>query len=196
MKKNIYIIISLVLFLFLAFLVKFNYFYNIDIYVYGFIKSIINVKITPFIILITNLITILTYIIAIGSLILFLKHKKETHFKNITTNIILSIIIYQLLKLSLKIPRPKIMWLIDAKGHSFPSGHSYMSMFIYSLIILYNSKYLKGNIKIIVNCILVSLIILTGFSRIYLGVHYFSDVLAGFILGITHIIIVKNDLIK
>ena len=75
-------------------------------------------------------------------------------------------------------------------GYSFPSGHSMISMAFYGLIIYYVWKNVK-NIKIRnITCILLSiLILLIGISRIYLGVHYASDVLGGFIISIAYLIV-------
>ena len=69
-------------------------------------------------------------------------------------------------------------------GYSFPSGHSTMSMtFSLLLFFLFYSKISGGyRTALVVFCILFPLLI--GFSRIYLGVHYFSDVMGGFTLGI------------
>ena len=69
-------------------------------------------------------------------------------------------------------------------GYSFPSGHSTMSM-TFSLLIffLFYPKVSGGyRVALIAFCLLFPLLI--GFSRIYLGVHYFSDVMGGFTLGI------------
>ncbi len=69
-------------------------------------------------------------------------------------------------------------------GYSFPSGHSTMSMtFALLLFFLLYSKVSEGYRAVLIAfCILFPLMI--GFSRIYLGVHYFSDVMGGFTLGI------------
>lgn len=75
-------------------------------------------------------------------------------------------------------------------GYSFPSGHSMVSMAFYGFLIylIYNNiknKYIKW----ILICSLSILIILIGISRIYLGVHYTSDVLAGFLISISYLVI-------
>ena len=69
-------------------------------------------------------------------------------------------------------------------GYSFPSGHSTMSMtFSLLLFFLFYPKVSEGyRAALIAFCFLFPLLI--GFSRIYLGVHYFSDVMGGFTLGI------------
>ena len=68
---------------------------------------------------------------------------------------------------------------------SFPSGHSAMSLCLYGLlaylaVLLFKKKYQK----VIILIISILLIVLIGFSRVYLGVHYSSDVLAGFIVAV------------
>ena len=96
-------------------------------------------------------------------------------------------------------PRPEILRLIDIGGFSFPSGHSTFSMAIYGYLmyILKNSNIRYKNIFITVVCLMILAI---GFSRIYLGVHYFSDVFAGFLSGLIVLnivlIIEKNILLK
>lgn len=81
-------------------------------------------------------------------------------------------------------PRPDIPLLEEARGLSFPSGHALMSVTFYGLLIyivwkLVKLRWLKWTLMIM----LVLLIFVIGFSRIYLRVHYASDVLAGFAIG-------------
>jgi undecaprenyl-diphosphatase len=80
--------------------------------------------------------------------------------------------------------RPLIPLLAPAKGLSFPSGHALMSMTFYGLLI-YITWHTVKNLKLKWSLItfLFLLIIMIGFSRIYLRVHYTSDVLAGFAMG-------------
>lgn len=82
-------------------------------------------------------------------------------------------------------PRPLIPLLKEVPGLSFPSGHAYMGVIFYGLLIyfVYNdvrNKYLKW----IFIFLLAILAFLVGFSRVYLRVHYASDVLAGFCFGV------------
>ena len=79
--------------------------------------------------------------------------------------------------------------IIEESGYIFPSGHSMASMAFYGFIIFLVWKYVKTNKKWIYTIVLSLLILLIGISRIYLGVHYASDVLAGFILTLAYLII-------
>ena len=118
----------------------------------------------------------------------FIKNKKIS--LSITSNLILITIINQLLKIIIKRPRPSELFLITETGYSFPSGHSMVSLSFYGLLIYFIYKYLKNKkLKIFLITILSLIIFLIGISRIYLGVHFVSDVLAGFLLSVSYLII-------
>ena len=73
---------------------------------------------------------------------------------------------------------------ISAFGLSFPSGHAtVVAIFILTILFVVEKRIHSRTYQAIIACISVSLVLLTGFSRIYLGVHWLSDVLAGFALG-------------
>lgn len=80
--------------------------------------------------------------------------------------------------------RPDIPLLEAAKGLSFPSGHALFSITFYGLMIyiVFKSSWKKG-LKWTLIFFLLALILIIGFSRIYLRVHYASDVIAGFCVG-------------
>jgi undecaprenyl-diphosphatase len=82
-------------------------------------------------------------------------------------------------------PRPDVPLLYEAKGLSFPSGHALMSVTFYGLLIYiaYQSEerpWLKWTLIVLLSL----LILVVGFTRIYLRVHYTTDVIAGFSIGI------------
>ncbi|MBC7948211.1 MAG: phosphatase PAP2 family protein [Chitinophagaceae bacterium] len=90
-----------------------------------------------------------------------------------------------ILKFIFNRPRPLIPLLEPVKGLSFPSGHAMMSMSFYGLLIFLvweniNNKFWKWTFT----WLLFAFILLIGFTRIYLRLHYFSDVIAGFSVGI------------
>lgn len=81
--------------------------------------------------------------------------------------------------------RPLVPLLEPVQGLSFPSGHALMSLSFYGLLIFLTWENVRNRVlKWILIILFLLLIILIGFSRIYLRLHYFSDVVAGFAAGI------------
>lgn len=84
------------------------------------------------------------------------------------------------LKLTFERNRPTVVThLANADGYSFPSGHTMTAVITYGLLaaVLYGE--LRGRIRYLPAIIAVLVVFAVGFSRIYLGVHYLTDVLAG-----------------
>lgn len=95
-----------------------------------------------------------------------------------------------LLKYLFRRKRPLSPLLQAAKGLSFPSGHAIMAVTFYGLLIYIvahtvNAGWLRAGLT----ALLVILILLIGCSRVYLRVHYASDVLAGFVIGLLWLLI-------
>ena len=75
--------------------------------------------------------------------------------------------------------------LINAAGWSFPSGHSVMSVIFYGMITYLSVRYLRSwRPSVFMATVAGFVIVLIGLSRIYLQVHYLSDVIAGFAGGL------------
>ena len=109
---------------------------------------------------------------------------------SIFANLTIVTILNQLLKRVLQRPRPTEYRIIEETGYSFPSGHSMVSMAIYGYLIYLIYKYVENKyVKWILISLLSVLICLIGISRIYLGVHYTSDVLGGFLISISYLVI-------
>ena len=96
-----------------------------------------------------------------------------------------SLLIMVLLKQIFNRQRPDTPLLDAAMGLSFPSGHAMISLSFYGLIIylIYRNAWNKW-VKGILISLLTLFIFLIGVSRVYLRVHYASDVIAGFCIGI------------
>lgn len=94
------------------------------------------------------------------------------------------------LKLLFERERPDVLEKFDGTGFSFPSGHSTGAItfygFIFYLIVISN---LNRKWKITINIILGVLAITIAFSRIFIGVHYLTDILAGLTLGLAWLLI-------
>jgi len=95
-----------------------------------------------------------------------------------------SLLLMLLLKQLFRRKRPELPLLFAAKGMSFPSGHAMMSTCFYGFLshILLQSNY-GPVLQIFLGIACIALILGIGFSRVYLQVHYLSDVIAGFIIG-------------
>jgi undecaprenyl-diphosphatase len=101
-----------------------------------------------------------------------------------------SLVLMLLLKWLFGRKRPLSPLLQAAKGLSFPSGHAIMSVSFFGLIIYcIHHLGLQQWIVIASTILLVIIILLIGFSRVYLRVHYASDVIAGFVIGLIWLLI-------
>lgn len=121
--------------------------------------------------------------------------------------LILSTLLSGILGLGLKMlinrPRPSkdlVVLLEDTKYQSFPSGHVlfYTVFFGALILIILRLKKIKYKIKIFLVTLCLSIIFFGAVSRVYLGAHWFTDVLGGFILGVLCVFLmgyfyVKND---
>ena len=100
---------------------------------------------------------------------------------NLACVLVLNVVLKQIVQR----PRPDGFRLIAETGYSFPSGHSMVSMAFFGLLVWMIWVYEKDRLMRNVWCVLMGLVIvMVGVSRIYLGVHYASDVLAGFCVSL------------
>ena len=152
-----------------------------------FMKTVTKLSNTTFIILISLMLTLLFLFI----------WKKEKIAKLIPCNLIIVTIGNVILKFIFQRERPIGYRLIEITGYSFPSGHAMVSMGFYGLLIYLIYRYIKNkklrNALIGINILI---IILIGVSRVYLGVHYLSDVLTGYSISIIYLFILTKLLKK
>ena len=161
---------------------------TIDNAIYEEIIKIMNSNITAIMIFISFLGSAITLITLALASIFLVKDKKYS--KLIMLNLALSFILNRILKLIIARPRPPRLRLVIENGYSFPSGHSMVSFAFYGFLIYLINKNLKNKkIKYSLIVLLSLLILLIGISRIYLGVHYVTDVLGGYIIGLIYLIV-------
>lgn len=130
-----------------------------------------------------GLMVMLFYTVALTLLMLWRKHRGGLLFY--WSGMIGASLLFSLLKELFMRPRPSsCIGGVHQYGYSFPSGHATMSMaFALLLFFLFSQKVVGAyRVGLIFFCLLFPLLI--SFSRVYLGVHYFSDVLGGAALGI------------
>ncbi|MBI3342399.1 phosphatase PAP2 family protein [Candidatus Curtissbacteria bacterium] len=109
-------------------------------------------------------------------------HRKETFIFSLL--LLMGLAATTTLKLLYKIPRPEISALIVENSYSFPSGHALNSFLFYGTIAYFFYHLTqKKKASLIIAAFSAILVLLIGISRIYLGVHHPSDVLAGYLVG-------------
>jgi membrane-associated phospholipid phosphatase len=127
-------------------------------------------------------------------LILFFVYKKEKWFATRIAALSLSSLLLMLtLKLFFQRARPDLPVIGDVSGFSFPSGHALISVVFYGLFIHMvwhevKTKWLRTLLIILLSI----LIVLIAFSRVYLRVHYASDVIAGIAVGFIWLVLSLN----
>lgn len=118
---------------------------------------------------------------------IILKKKYKLFLINVAS--IASVVVNNIIKIIIKRERPNFLVLANETSYSFPSGHSMISILFFGSIIYlvnkYNIKYKKT-----ITILLSIFIILVGLSRLYLGVHFLTDVIGGYLCGFVTLIII------
>ena len=165
---------------------------ELDLNIYKFFsENIINDKLTPILKVITHIggekIVLVLAVLAI----ILIKGLKNKLF--LLTGVVGTAGLNVILKHIIQRKRPNINRLILEEGYSFPSGHSMMSMTFYGMLIFLIFKYVKNTtLKWTLIVILTILLSTIGITRIYLGVHYPSDVIGGFVVSLTYLFILTE----
>jgi undecaprenyl-diphosphatase len=132
--------------------------------------------------------------VGISALIFYIfKFKKEALFVLLT---LVSGLISALMKIIVARPRPteSLVRIVEkAQSKSFPSGHviHYVAFFGFLLLLMYHLKTIPKAVRIVVGFLCSLMILTVPLSRIYLGAHWFSDVLGGFFLGMICLLILS-----
>lgn len=183
-KVNKYYLITIILMLLTFILVKKHFSYELltlDTFIHDKLLTLYHTDFLNYIMRFTSLLgSVYFYIIVL--LIALIKSK--IYFKLTVVPLITSYITNMTFKLIINRNRP-LTWIVTPPlDPSFPSGHTICSVVFYGIII-YLLKNIKNNkLRLTLRILLTILIILIGISRLYLGVHFLSDVLTAYLLGI------------
>lgn len=158
---------------------------KLDIWINAKIVLLWNPLLNKIMIFITNIISPTHLFVLLIILFGVLVYKRKWYYSSLLLFSMIGGLLFEFLtKLIIHRARPENA-LIEVSGYSFPSGHATMAIIFFSLFLYSFKDDIKNrvfkNIFVISNVILFLLI---GFSRVYLNVHWFSDVIAGFALGL------------
>ncbi|AUI71521.1 phosphatase PAP2 family protein [Companilactobacillus alimentarius] len=138
--------------------------------------------------------TLPTILIAAAFFVLLIIKKYYYAAIFLVLNKVVVALLNSLIKNIIERPRPSHYHYVYAGGFSFPSGHSASSFALYiSLLIIAWFIFKNIKFKLLISILTISIVILVGYSRIFLGVHYPSDVLGGYTLAA--IILTFNSLL-
>ena len=194
--------ISIIIFVIITRLLLIDKLSYFDSKVYEIVTSIKCKPVTMFFRVITVFSNMWFVMLLTAIIMIISRNKKRTfyislNYKYLKYYIIISLmkfiicfLLNQVFKFIFTRERPLGINLISEKGYSFPSGHSMISVAFYGFLAymyLHSNKSRKNRLITIIAFAILALLI--GISRIYLGVHYASDVLAGFALSLAYLII-------
>ena len=179
---------ALLLFVILGYIVKFypNMLIGFDQPIQTAIRGDLPASLTVLFRTITHLIdipVIITWVLIVAFIFYRKQWKLESYL--MLGNLALAGILIVTFKNIYQRPRPEILHLVEEKGFSFPSGHSLAVTIMVGTLIVILSQRIKDQlwkriVQILLGLYLVSVLI----SRVYLGVHYPSDVLASLCVGL------------
>lgn len=157
-----------------------------DTIITEYIVSYRSEPLTQYFVFVTNLGDALGYLIAsiICTITFYLSFRNWQYVAQLAFVMVLALSSNLILKQIINRARPSAEHLVTVKTLSYPSGHAMMAMAFYGMLIYLVSQFAIRKIyKISLITIFIVLILSIGLSRIYLGVHYPSDIAGGFIGG-------------
>ncbi|MEG2315433.1 MAG: diacylglycerol kinase [Clostridia bacterium] len=177
-------------FLFIAF--NLNHIAWLDHAVYGVVSSWISPAATTFFTLCTQLVGPLVLLVISLGLVLFLPRKE--YRIPVLMNLCAAILLNLGLKHIFTRPRPvDVVQIVVESGYSFPSGHTMAATCFYGFLIYLVWQLCTNKIwRNAITALLCTMIALVALSRVYLGAHYFSDVLAGLCFSVFYLIVFSS----
>jgi membrane protein DedA with SNARE-associated domain/membrane-associated phospholipid phosphatase len=158
--------------------------FYLDFGVQGFIEKLISPQMTRLMVGMTNLGGVYLIVIVSIAMALFLLYKR--YWWDLFTFFLVAgggETILIILKLLFHRPRPTSQ-LVTVQGYSFPSGHAFTAMIVYGFLVYIVRKLTKSEtLRFLISSLSILSIFVVGISRIYLNVHWLTDVLGGYASG-------------
>lgn len=198
LKENIWYLLTLVLLIVICVIVvKSSYINDINKFdqsVIKFIISILDDRLTSIFEFLTFFGDIYIPIVILMCIFLLIKNKWYFYLQSVSY-LIAGIITY-LTKILAGRERPLEALIEIPSSKSFPSGHTLTSIVFYLMLIYLLTNKCSKRVKIISFICGSIFVLLIAFSRVYLGVHYCSDVVGGIIFGIPCLLMLINVISK
>lgn len=162
-----------------------NEMHEFDLLITGFIRYPAGQALDSFMLWVTKLGSVTVVLAVTCSLLAFLLLRGRRHEANALLLCLAgAALLNQLLKFLYARARPDLFRVVEESGYSFPSGHSMVSFCLYGFLAYIFSRDFSSICRSWLIYSVAGLVVsLIGISRIYLGVHYPTDVLAGFVAG-------------
>ncbi len=169
-------------FLCLAILVKKNWLFEIDSWAIKNFSSIRSDGLTTFVNIFSYLGSVIVLIPVAVLMMIFVKEKRAKIF--IAIALASAGVVSTIMKYIVQRPRPVDIALIEEVGYSFPSAHTMLSLVLYGFLIYLILKFMRNKpLKVILSILLLVVIIAVALTRVYLGVHFMTDICGGWLLG-------------
>ncbi len=187
-KKKLNLVIGLgIIFLLLSISVICGWTEGFDSFIYELVISIRSDFFDNFFKVVTNFGDKFFIIGLVVGVVLVLRNVTGYLYATLAVDTVITNLI---LKYLIRRDRPSILRLVEESGYSFPSGHSMISMSMYGMLMYLCYKKIKNKyLRYFLYSVFSIIILLVGISRVYLGVHYISDVLGGFLLSFIMVIL-------
>lgn len=160
---------------------------NYDTEITDYIISFRTPALNDFFVFITDMGDVYAYIImtTLAAALFFFKLRNKKFIFQLIGVLVLSALANIALKKAFDRARPTIEHMVVIKSLSYPSGHAMSAMAFYGFLtyLIFKIKMSKG-LRALLTFVFIFLILSIGISRIYLGVHFPSDVAGGFIAGL------------
>ena len=188
--RSIFVLLAVGGFAALAICIQLGVTQGFDDWVYGLVSQTITPPLTEFLKIITYAGNVFVIIGICVILLLIPKTRKKAGIPASVT-VACAIGLSYMFKHIFERQRPSVLRLIEVTGFSFPSAHAVLSSALYIMLIILICKYFKSILaKIVLVPFFSALIFVVAYSRVYLGVHYTTDIIGGWLVGFAITLIV------
>ncbi|NLI12274.1 phosphatase PAP2 family protein [Pelotomaculum propionicicum] len=190
LPEMLLVLAPLFLFVVLAKEVVKNNFSSIDWYLLSYFHGLANPSLDRIMLFFTSLGSVKFYFLAFPAILLVLVWRRRWwELKGFSLSFLGAVLLNNLLKISFHRIRPNL-YLIKESGYSFPSGHAMVTLAFYGMLLFFAFQHIPSRKWRSLMAILAVFVILTiGVSRVYLGVHYPSDVLGSYLAGFSWLVV-------